>query len=135
MDSFTHKKQTSKNVMDTTLKKMTPHIFLNFYKFFRVVYHFSVNSVLSFSALWLFLTFFDYFFQLIYFHDGFHEGYKRKKVWTSWELHKHNTWKVIKDDLVLKMLYYQPRENQKWHSVVIIEEYEDFFEVLNYCTP
>ena len=41
--------------------------------------------------------------------------------------HKHDIWKVIKDDLVLKVLYYQLQGSQKWLSVVIIEEYEDFF--------
>ena len=35
--------------------------------------------------------------------------------------------KVIKDDLVLKIFYHQLRESQKWYSVVILEEYEDFF--------
>ena len=52
-----------------------------------------------------------------FFHDGFPEG-------TSWS--KHNILKVIKDDLVLKALYHQLQENQKWYSVVVIEGYEDF---------
>ena len=78
------KNESSENVADTTFKAMTPHIFLNFYKFFGVVFHFFVNSVLSFSVLWLFLIFFDYFFQLIYFHDGFHKGFERKNFWSFW---------------------------------------------------
>ena len=37
-------------------------------------------------------------------------------------------WRVIKADLVLKIFNHQLNGNQKWHSVVIIAEYED------YCT-
>ena len=32
----------------------------------------------------------------------------------------------MKDDLVSKLLYHQLQESRRWHSVVIIEEYEDF---------
>ena len=32
----------------------------------------------------------------------------------------------MKDDLVLKILDHQLEESQKWHSVVIMEENEDF---------
>ena len=34
---------------------------------------------------------------------------------------------VIKDDLVSKILYHQLQQSQRWHSVVIMEEYEDLF--------
>ena len=66
---------------------MGPHIFLKFYKFCRILFHFFVNSFLFVSSLWL-------------------------KIFSSYKLSnflrdKHNIWKVIKDDLVSKILYHQ----------------------------
>ena len=92
---------------------MILHNFLKFNKFCRIVFHFPVDNFLFLSILRL-----PFFFQLIYFRDGTRKGFKSINFAVL---------ETLKNGLTLKILDDQIQGSQKWHSVVTMDKYEDFF--------
>ena len=86
----------------TDIKERAPHRFLKFYKFYRIVFHFFFEIVF-FSFRDSDLRFFPAYMLFWWMSRGL-----QSKELLNFLRHKHNIWKVIKYDLVLKMLYHQP---------------------------
>ena len=72
----------------TVIKGMTLHVFLKFRKFCWFFFHFFVKIFLYFSSLWFWhhFPFSSLYYKLLYFHDRFQEGFKRKNFWSSWNI-------------------------------------------------